>query len=308
MCYNADVTLYKANEGDVVSDDFLELSGIHGESEKKDSLSGEEFPILKGLSPLSLRILNRAGRTMNVSKGVEMLHEGDTPHDLYFIKHGRMAIGRQSGAKLKIIAELGAGEVYGEFGALRKKARYASVHTSEFSVIIRVELSAVQQVLEADSEFHKRLEALLTQRMLTSFFSSHPVFQALPEKERSDLARLLPVHFFERNSRIFSQGKTPQGIYLILSGEVEVSYRTRSKEERLLEIRRDNDILGEVANKNGTELAYSADAVSDVDILLLDTAAMKILHDQHPQSFKDLESYINSRAAKTVLRLKENAG
>jgi CRP-like cAMP-binding protein len=291
-----------------VNDEYLELSGIHGESENKDSLTGEEFPILEGLSPLSLRILNRAGRNMNVSKGVEMLHEGDTPHDLYFIKHGKMAIGRQSGTQLKVIAELGAGEVYGEFGALRKKARYASVHTAEFSVIIRVELSAVQQVLEADSEFHKRLEALLTRRMLNSFFSSHPVFHTLAEKERSALARLLPIHFYERNSRIFSQGKKPQGIYLILSGEVEVSYRTRSKEERLLEIRRDNDILGEVANKNGTELAYSAVAVSDVDILLLDATAMKTLHDQHPESFKNLEAYINKRSARTVLRLKENIG
>lgn len=289
-----------------MNDDYLELSGISGEAKNRETLTGEEFPILEGLSPLSLRILNRASRTMNVSKGVEMLHEGDTPHDLYFIKHGRMAVGRQSGTQLKVIAELGAGEVYGEFGALRRKARYASVHTAEFSVIIRVELPAIQQVIEADSEFRKRLEALLTQRMLNSFFSSHPVFQALPEKERSELARLLPIHFYERNSRIFSQGKKPQGVYLILSGEVEVSYRTRAKEERLLEIRRDNDILGEVAIKDGTELAYSAVAVSDVDILVLDTTAMKMLHDKHPQSFKNLEAYINKRSARTVLRLKEN--
>ncbi|MDT8375666.1 MAG: cyclic nucleotide-binding domain-containing protein [Mariprofundaceae bacterium] len=289
-----------------MSNEFLELSGIHGESAERESLTGEEFPILKGLSPLSLRILNRAGRVMNVSKGVEMLHEGDTPHDLYFIKRGKMAICRQSGTQLKVIAQLGAGEIYGEFGALRKKSRYASVYTAEPSVIVRVELSAVQQVLEADSNFRNRLEALLTQRMLSSFFFSHPVFHALPEKERSELARELPVQSYERNRRIFSQGKAPQGIYLVLSGEVEISYRTRSKEERLLEIRRDNDVLGEVANKNGTELAYSAVAVSDVDLLVLDKAAMKTLHDRHPESFKNLEAYINKHSERTVLRLKEN--
>ena len=289
-----------------MNDDFLELSGISGESQRRELLSAAEFPILEGLSPLSLRILNNASRIMNVSKGVEMLHEGDTPHDLYFIKHGKMAIGRQAGTQLKVIAQLGAGEIYGEFGALRKKSRYASVYTAESSVIVRVELSAIQQVLEADSEFHKRLEALLTQRMLSSFFFSHPVFHTLPDKERTELARTFPIHFYERNSRIFSQGKTPQGVYLILSGEVEVCYRTRSKEERLLEIRRDNDILGEVAIKNGTELAYSAIAVSNVDVLILDKAAMKVMHDQHPKSFETLEAYINKRSERTVLRLKEN--
>lgn len=291
-----------------MSDDFLELSGIQGESGKRESLSEAEFPILEGLSPLSLRILNNASRIMNVSKGVEMLHEGDTPHDLYFIKQGKIAIGRQAGTQLKVIAQLGAGEIYGEFGALRKKSRYASVFTAESSVIVRVELSAIQQVLEADSEFHKRLETLLSKRMLDSFFSSHPVFHSLPKRERAELAKSLPIHTYERDSRIFTQGKKPLGVYLILSGEIEVRYRSRSRGEQLLEIRRDNDILGEVANKNGSELAYSAVAASDVDVLTLDRAAMKAMHDQHPKSFENLESYINKRAERTVLRLKENMG
>jgi hypothetical protein len=54
-----------------VNNEYLDISGIHGESKNRETLTGEEFPILKGLSPLSLRILNRAGRTMNVSKGVQ---------------------------------------------------------------------------------------------------------------------------------------------------------------------------------------------------------------------------------------------
>ena len=290
-----------------MSDEFLDLSGIHGNS-TKEILSEKDFPILEGLSPLSMRILNNASQIMHVSKDVEMLHEGDTPHDLYFIKQGTMAIGRQSGNQLKVIAKLKSGEIYGEFGALRKKSRYASVYTAESSTIIKVELSAIQQVLEADSKFHHRLESLMTHRMLDSFFSSHPVFHALPDRERNELARTLNVNTYDRNVRIFTQGKPPTGVYLILSGEVEVRYTNKSKEERLVEIRRDNDLLGEVAIKNGTELAYSAVAASNVDILVLDKAAMKAMHDQHPQTFTTLENYINKRAERSVVRLKENMG
>ncbi|MES0371695.1 MAG: cyclic nucleotide-binding domain-containing protein [Mariprofundaceae bacterium] len=290
-----------------MSEEFLDLSGIHGGSDiQREVLSEKDFPILKGISPLSMRILNNASRVMHVSKDVEMLHEGDTPHDLYFIKQGTMAIGRQSGTKLKVIAHLKSGEIYGEFGALRKKSRYASVYTAETSIIIRVELSAIQQVLEADSKFHERLESLLTKRMLDSFFFSHPVFHGLPDKERKELSRTLPIQYYDRDVRIFTQGRKPQGVYLILSGEVEVRYTNRSGDERLLEIRRDNDLLGEVANKNGTELAYSAVTASDVDMLMLDNRAMKVMHDQHPQTFKNLESYINKRADRTVIRLREN--
>jgi CRP-like cAMP-binding protein len=175
-------------------------------------------------------------------------------------------------------------------------------------VIIRVELSAIQQVLEADKVFHDRLETLMTHRMLDSFFSSHPVFHGLSEKDREELARTLPVHPYDRNEKIFTQGKAPQGVYLILSGEVEVRYTNRAGEERLVEIRRDNDLLGEVANKSGTELAYSAVSASHVDILTLDKKAMKMMHDQHPETFKTLENYINKRAERSVVRLRENMG
>lgn len=290
-----------------MSDEFLDLSGIHGNA-TKEILSEKDFPILEGLSPLSMRILNNASQIMHVSKDVEMLHEGDTPHDLYFIKQGTMAIGRQSGNQLKVIAKLKSGEIYGEFGALRKKSRYASVYTAEQSTIIKVELSAIQQVLEADSKFHDRLETLMTHRMLDSFFSSHPVFHALPDRERNELSRTLTVQTYDRNIRIFGQGKAPTGVYLILSGEVEVRYTNKSKEERLVEIRRDNDLLGEVAIKNGTELAYTAVAASNVDILVLDKIAMKVMHDQHPETFRNLENYINKRAERSVVRLKENMG
>jgi len=291
-----------------VTDEFLDLSGIHGDASKKEILSASDFPILEGLSPLSMRILNNASQLMHVSKNVEMLHEGDTPHDLYFIKQGTMSIGRVSGTQLKVVAQLKSGEIYGEFGALRKKSRYASVFTAEPSTIIRVELSAIQQVLEADSKFHERLNALMIRRILDSFFSSHPVFHALPASDRMQLSHQLPVNDYNRNDRIFTQGKTPQGIYLILSGEVEIRYTNKAGEERLIEIRRDSDLLGEVANKNGTELAYSAIASSDVDILALDKVSMKMIHDQHPQTFKTLENYINKRAERTVVRLRENMG
>jgi len=290
-----------------LSEEFLDLSGIHGNA-TKEILSEKDFPILEGLSPLSMRILNNASQIMHVSKDVEMLHEGDTPHDLYFIKQGTMAIGRQSGSQLKVIAKLKSGEIYGEFGALRKKSRYASVYTAEPSAIIKVELSAIQQVLEADAKFHNRLESLMTHRMLDSFFSSHPIFHGLPDRERNELSRTLSVSTYDRNARIFSQGKPPTGVYLILSGEVEVRYTNKSKEERLVEIRRDNDLLGEVAIKNGTELAYTAIAASNVDILVLDKAAMKAMHDQHAETFKNLENYINKRAERSVVRLKENMG
>jgi len=289
-----------------VDQEFLDLSGINTPRSSQATLSVEEFPILKSLSPLSLRILNDASRIMHVSKGVEMIHEGDAPHDLYFIKSGKMSIAKQHGQKVKILTQLSKGDVYGEFGTLRQKSRFASAYTVTASNIVRVELSAVQQVLDADPHFKEVLNKILSQRMLDSFLFSHPVFQSLPEDTRIQISNELPVHFYSRNSRLFTQGEKPQGIFLILSGEIEVHYLNRNRNDILLEIRRDNDLVGELASKNGTSLAYSAVAASDLDALLLDSSAMKVMHNHHPETFKKLEYYINTRATRTKERLQES--
>jgi len=286
--------------------EFLDLSDIRPPQEKLELLNAKGFPLLEGVSTINLRILNSASRVMHVSKGVEMLHEGDTPHDLYFVGNGKLSIARQIGGQLRILAYLHPGDVYGEFGALRRKSRYASVFTAEPSRIIRVDLTAVQQVLEADCNFKDRLTQLLSYRMLDSFFFSHPVFKKLPDVVRAALARELPTRFAKRGERIFSQGETPKGIYIILSGEVEIRYLNRAKAEVLLEMRRDADMLGELAQNHGKSLAYSAVAASDVDMLKLDQNAMRILEKRHPATFKTLGKFIDKRAEHTIQRLKEN--
>jgi len=286
--------------------DFLDLSGIRPPQEQVELLNDRDFPVLEGVSPINLRILNSASRVMHVSKGVEMLHEGDTPHDLYFVSQGGLTIGRRIGHEMKLLARLRPGDVYGEFGALRKRSRTASVFTDQPSRIIRVDLDAVHQVLEADPDFRKRMNDLLRFRMLDSFLFTHPVFRGLPEATRTALARELPSDFVPRGDRIFSQGDAPKGIYLILSGEVEVRYLNRAGAEVLLEIRRDTDMLGELARNHGKELAYSAVASSDVDLLKLDKDAMLTLEKHHPATFRKLSAFIDKRAEHTIRRLKEN--
>jgi len=290
----------------VPSDDqeFLELSGINSHSSPRTILSEDAFPILRGLSPLSLRILNDSSRLTHVSKGVELLHEGDKPHDLCFIKSGNVSIVKKSTGKLKVLTQMGQSEVFGEYGILRKKTRYASVFTTEASDIIRIELSAIEQVLDADPRFNERLNKLLNQRMLDSFFFSHPIFSNMSHDTRIELTKELKVHTYGHNTRLFTQGEKPTGVYLILSGEVEVHYLNHNRDEILLEIRRDNDLIGELAAKNGTSLAYSAISASDVDTLHLDARTMKLMRDHHPATFNILQQYINKRAEKTAERLK----
>jgi len=281
--------------------DFLDLSNINIITHSL--LSEEEFPILKGLSPLNMRILNGSSRVLEIDQGVETLHEGDNPRDLYFIRKGCVSITKNNGQQRTVIANLKAGNVFGEFSILRNKPRYASVYTAEASEIIRINAAAVHQVLEADQAFKDRLQAMLSQRMLNSFLFSHPIFQTLPQNLRLQFSKDLKTIFRPVDSQLLTQHEEVQGMMLILSGSIEIYHRDHSGKEHLIEIRRDHDVIGELTSNQGKTSAYSAIASSDLDILPLNHQAMLYIKKHHPETLKRLEAYIHKRAQHTAKRL-----
>jgi len=280
---------------------FLELSGIH-QHNYQHQLSSSHFPVLEGLSPLNLRILNQASQVMNVAKGVEMMMAGDTPHDLYFIAQGAMAVAKKHEGKPLVIATLKAGDFYGEFGVLRGKTRFASVYTAEPSVIIRVGLQAIQQVLDADADFKSRLLSIMKQRVLNSFLCAHVVFRSFSASIRDTLSTQLTVSALERGETLFSQGENADKYYIILSGEAEVLIQQSGK-PLLLEIRRDNDILGEVRSDKGSKYGYTAVATNQLDLLALDKVAMQFIQQTEPAIVKRLQQFIMQQSKMTVAKI-----
>ncbi|WP_038249867.1 cyclic nucleotide-binding domain-containing protein [Ghiorsea bivora] len=280
---------------------FLELSGIH-QHNYQQQLSSSNFPVLEGLSPLNLRVLNQASQVMNVTKGVEMMVAGDTPHDLYFIAQGSMAVAKKHAEKSLVVATLKAGDFYGEYGVLRGKTRFASVYTAEPSVIIRVGLQAIQQVLDADLDFKSRVFSIMKQRVLSSFLCTHVVFRAFPASVRDTLSTQLTVSELERGETLFTQGESADRYYIILSGEAEVLIQQSGK-TLLLEIRRDNDVLGEVRVDKGSKYGCTVVATNQLDLLALDKAAMLSLQQVEPDIVKRLQQFIVQQSKKTIAKI-----
>jgi len=276
--------------------------------EHKEMLDGKRFPILEGISAINLSVLNNASHVMHVSGGVEMLHEGDAPHDLYFVLDGKLSVRKKFGETFRVLAHLNPGDIYGEFGLVQKKSRYASVFTDKPSRIIRVDTAAAQQVLQVDTVFRYHLNELLKYRMLDSFFSVHPIFQNLPADVRGEFARDIPVCFSAHGERIFAQGDSPKGIFIILSGEVEMHYLNPAGVDVLVEVRRDSDMFGELTQDHGKALAYSATAATDLDMIIMNQEAMNLLKKHHPATAKNLDHFVRQRTAETLERLKENPG
>jgi CRP-like cAMP-binding protein len=287
-------------------DGFLELSGVN-EKAFKDTLNAEKFPILSGLSPLNLRVLNQASHTLHVSQGVEMMHEGNTPHDIYFISKGSVSIVKKQTRKAEVVAKLIAGNFYGEYSALRKKKSFASVYTAEPSEIVRVDIKAIQQVFDADEEFRKRIHAVMQERMLNSFLFSHPVFKKLSSASRDMLTKQLEVIELDKDEMLFKYGDKAANYYLIISGEAEITVMLNDV-PTVLEVRRENGVLGEVRVENGQKYAYGVYAANSLDLLLLDKAALQTIQKADPEAISLLNQMMSHSAKKTSMLMKKVLG
>jgi len=288
-----------------MSGDFLDLSGVHALGAQ---LLDDRFPLLEGLSPILLKALSASAKEMLMARGVDVVRIGDSPGGLYFIDEGKVEVLRFSRDGLEKVAELGPKDVFGEFGVLRNISRTAVIRTITPCRLIRVESTAVHQVMENHEVFRKRLEEVLARRMRENFFAMHPLFRSAPEAWREQFAAVVRPHYLHRGEVLFEQGQPPKGLWFILSGSASVVFRNQAGAEVIIDLRRAPDVLGEVTVKQGKALAYTAEAVFDLDLWLLPYEGLRRLRSSAPQLAEALERFAMQRAVATAKRLKENLG
>lgn len=74
---------------------------------------------------------------------------------------------------------------------------------------------------------------------------------------------------FRRGARLFHEGDSPIGVYLIESGSVKISYFTDDGREVLLAVRGAGELLGEMSAIDGEPLSATASAMDTVDVIVV---------------------------------------
>jgi len=284
-------------------EEYLDLSGI-----MLGSMSGildeKSFPILKDISPVHLRILESSCRVFSLVKGVELIREGDEPDGIYFVIEGEFAITKMRREKRLLIAKIGQGEVFGEYGLLRDKTRYAGVIAACDSKVAHVAYSAIRQVVEVNNDLKKRLRLLMDKRIVSTFFHAHPVFNSLDTEQREMLQEMISLRSLKTGKRLIEHGEKLDAIYLVVSGEIALEAEDSSGEVMLVDIRRDGAFVGDIAYCNKKPNFGTATAICESDVLVLDQHVMDKIKAIHPSGHVALMTSIQTLAQQTAIRIK----
>jgi CRP/FNR family cyclic AMP-dependent transcriptional regulator len=104
--------------------------------------------IFHELSKLETKRLIDSGMILNIGAGKLIFRKGDIGHEMFIILKGTVNIIDEFETKKKIIAELGAGEIFGEMAMFEKRARSAHAQVKEPSQILVLSEEVLEKLLE----------------------------------------------------------------------------------------------------------------------------------------------------------------
>ena len=134
-----------------------------------------------------------------------------------------------------------------------------------------------------------------------------PFFQLLDEQERTTLAAHMDVVRLSAGETVFHYGDPGDSLYVIRSGEVEISFKDDTGERIVLERAGAGDFFGELSLLDGGPRSASAEVLRDLEALRVDRDDLDRLVRQHPAAAIDLLTATGRRLRQTAERLRHTA-
>jgi len=128
-----------------------------------------------------------------------------------------------------------------------------------------------------------------------SLLAEVPLFQALDPAERAALAAGMHLRDFPVQGRVFRRGDPGSALYVIASGEVEISVDTTTGKRVLLGQLGPGDFFGELSLLDGRERTADAVAVKPTRAMEIDRQALEGLFQKHPGAALDVLTVIGKR-------------
>ena len=153
----------------------------------------KRVPLFSELSASELERISQVAVPRSFPRDTRVFHEGDPGDACYIVRRGACRVTREhSDGRAITLANLGAGDIFGELAMLDGETRSASVEALEDSELLALPASDVRALLRDHSDMAVKLVVALTRRLRDANERiSRQSFQTVPSRVAGVLARLL---------------------------------------------------------------------------------------------------------------------
>ncbi|MBI2894197.1 MAG: cyclic nucleotide-binding domain-containing protein [Deltaproteobacteria bacterium] len=197
--------------------------------------------------------LARALRVRRFPAGEIVLEEGTPGSSFFIVANGEVNVERKpppaarAGSTEPIhLARLGPGSVFGEMAIISRTPRSASVVAAVPVVLLEADRDAIEMAALAAPRVGEEVVEYCRRRMLSNLLNLSPILRRLDSTRRASLLRQFEMQFFDRGAVLIREDEASAGMYLLVSGEVEVS-RKEDAEPLVLARLGPGNVVGEIS-------------------------------------------------------------
>ncbi len=192
------------------------------------------------------------------------------------------------------IAQIGAGELFGEMTCMSFHPRSATVRARTDVVVLEM-LRNVLDILQKNKTFRAELDRNYRQRALETHLRSVPVFSTMPADFIAYLRDRVELQRYSPGEAIVRQGDVADAFYLVRLGFVKVSEHHPGGEIVLTYLGR-GGYFGEMGLLGGGVRTATCTALDHVDVVRIRGDDFRLMLERFPDIRASLEQVARERA------------
>ncbi len=275
---------------------------VPGRIEKEDAPpppKSETLPPIPLFSDLKKAELSRIMEKIQArwfGKGKAICKEGDPGNSIFILSRGKVAVLRQQPGKGKTkLSELKEGDFFGEFGYFSKSRRQATVEALEDTEVLELTKEELQKIVQEFPSVSQVLFKFYKERVLDNLLAASALFQGVSPGERRQILEHLTLKEVPAGTRVIQEGDPGDCMYIIKSGEVEVSTSDPKGQKLILATLEEGDYFGEISLITQRVRTASVTALRATELIRLGKEDFDRFISRHPETLESLEDSLQNR-------------
>ncbi|HEY0482198.1 MAG TPA: cyclic nucleotide-binding domain-containing protein [Kofleriaceae bacterium] len=266
------------------------------------------IPLLSALSEAAFRRVLGTLLLRRLPAGALVIREGEPGDAFYFVAGGRLRVYATDGlGRQTELAELGENAVFGEMALLSAQPRSASVACATEVDLLEVGRAALAQLADELGPVAEALHGFTRERLLGNLMATSPLFRPFNRMQQRDLLRRFTSHDVAPGTVVIREAEQGRGLFVVLSGELDVSRRGADGEPVALGALRTGEVFGEMALLRNAPTTATVVAVRPATVLFLAREYVARIVAAVPEIRSYLEALAGDREIDNQLVLGEDA-
>lgn len=206
------------------------------------------IPLLSQLSEAAFKRVLSTLLLRRLPAGALVIREGEPGNSFFFVAGGHLRVFATDGlGRQQDLAQLGEGAVFGEMALLSAQPRSASVGCLGEVDLLEVGRQSLATLADELGAVAEALHGFTRERLLGNLMATSPLFKPFNRMQQRDLLRRFTSHDVAPGTVVINEGEEGRGLFVVLSGELDVSRRTSDGSTVPLGGLRTGDVFGEMS-------------------------------------------------------------